>query len=269
MGLLDDIKNEAEGKNVKIQSSEERELEQKLNALFYLEKDIEKETEFVRMVMTRGQETQERKGLHASAIITPEKKFCYRAQILSLLYRQKQGENVPIGLKRIFEEGNAIHEKWQRLFIRGGYAEPEDCDRTRFNEQFELSYTPDIVATIEGERYVVEVKSVNTYQFKKMEHHSSGRIQLQLYMYLLGIEKGFTLCEDKNTQDFKVRLYKPEFERIQPYIHRLEEIQRGKEKVLNMGRIQRRREGCTSPGCELAVACSMCDVCWKKKKELL
>ena len=120
MGLLDQIKQEADKSGTKIQSTEEQQMEAKLNKLFYLEKDVEQETEFLRMVMTRGQETQERKGLHASAIIVSEDKFCIRQQLLSLFYKQKQGEQVPIGLKRIFSEGDAIHEKWQRLFIRGG-----------------------------------------------------------------------------------------------------------------------------------------------------
>ena len=117
---MDEIKREAEGNRTKIQSSQETELEHKLNALFYLDKNIKKETQFVKSVMTRGQETTERKGLHASAVIKSDNKFCYRQQVLSLFYKQAQGEQVPVGLKRIFEEGNAIHEKWQRLFVRGG-----------------------------------------------------------------------------------------------------------------------------------------------------
>ena len=47
-------------------------------------------------------------------------------QVLSLIYRQLQGEQLPVGLMRIFEEGNAIHEKWQRLFIRAGYSKAEE-----------------------------------------------------------------------------------------------------------------------------------------------
>ena len=43
MGLMDEIKREAEGNRTKIQSSQEAELEHKLNALHYLDKNIEKE----------------------------------------------------------------------------------------------------------------------------------------------------------------------------------------------------------------------------------
>ena len=157
MGLMDEIKKEADGNRTKIQSSQEAEMEHKLNALHYLDKNINKELQFLKSVMTRGQETTERKGLHASAILVSDDKFCYRQQVLSLFYKQAQGEQVPVGLKRIFTEGDAIHEKWQRLFIRGGYAMPLDCDYSKFDTDNDLSYTPDIIANIDGEQYVVEI----------------------------------------------------------------------------------------------------------------
>lgn len=269
MGLMDDIKKDATRTGAKIQTEEERELETKLNKLFYLSKDIENETKFIRQVMTRGQETQERKGLHASAIIVPGTKFCYRQQVLSLFYRQLQGEQTPVGLMRVFEEGNAIHEKWQRLFIRGGYAKPEDCDRTQFDEEHDLQYTPDIIATIDGEQYVVEIKSVNTYVFKKQNPHASGRKQLQLYMYLTGIHQGIVLQEDKNTQEFRANIYKYNPEEIQPYITRLEEIQYHKEWMKTKHKLIKRYTGCTGYTCDMAQKCPMRDVCYERSKERL
>ena len=111
MGLLDDIKKQATGNGTKIQSSDATVLEKCFNNMFFLEKDIDNETLFVKRVMTRGTESQERVGLHASALIKGEKDFCLRQQVLSLIYRQLQGEQIPVGLKRIYKEGNTIHEK--------------------------------------------------------------------------------------------------------------------------------------------------------------
>ena len=270
---MDEIKREAEGNRTKIQSSQETELEHKLNALFYLDKNIKKETQFVKSVMTRGQETTERKGLHASAVIKSDNKFCYRQQVLSLFYKQAQGEQVPVGLKRIFEEGNAIHEKWQRLFVRGGYAEPLDCDFSRFNEEFDLSYTPDIICEIDGQQYVVEIKSVNSFLFKNMQkkgtHHTDGRKQCQLYMYLTNIHNGIVLCEDKNTQEFRVYLYKASYKEVEPYIARLEKIQYYKHRLQDKGKLVTRHEKCTGYQCKMAEQCPMRDVCYGKKKERL
>lgn len=155
--------------------------------MFYTEHDIEEETKFIHQVMTRGLESQERVGLHASSLIVGDKVWCTRQEVLSLLYKQVQKENTSIGLLRIFEEGNAIHEKWQRLLIRAGYGKAKTMDRTRFNTEYEVSYTPDIVCRIpeffDGVM-VGEIKSVNSFSFKKMTEHPSAKKQLQLYMFL-------------------------------------------------------------------------------------
>lgn len=282
MGLLNDIKKSATRSGTKIQTSEAAELEKIFNKMFYLEKKIEEETQFVKLVMTRGLESQERVGLHASAIIVSDAQFCIRQQVLSLIYKQLQGEQVPIGLKRIFEEGNAIHEKWQRLFIRAGYAVPNTLDRTRFDPEYQLSYTPDIVCRIpeffDG-AMVGEIKSVNPHQFRKMSSHPSAQKQLQLYMHECIREakrkgtwngkdytKGFVLCDDKGGQDFKIFLYdySPEF--VAPYVDRLEAVQYHHERVINENKMVKRHEECTSYNCKLAAKCPMKDACWNKGK---
>ena len=157
MGILDEIKNDGMRNGTKVQNDEQKKLEGILNKMFYLDKNIEEETKFVNMVMTRGLESTERVGLHASAMIKGDKEFCIRQQVLSLMYKQLQGEQDPVGLKRIFEEGNAIHEKWQRLFIRAGYAKPNTLDRTRFDNEYMLSFTPDIVCRILRVKAVTKV----------------------------------------------------------------------------------------------------------------
>lgn len=270
MSMLDNIKKEAVGTMTKIQTTEEKELEAKLNTLFFLEKDIPKEIAFLKSVMTRGQETTERKGLHASAIITSEERFCYRQQVLSLFYKQKQGEQLSPSLKRIFAEGDAIHEKWQRLFIRAGYADMYDCDMTQHSVRDDLDFTPDIICTIDGVRMICEIKSVNTIQFKNMmknnKPHPTGKKQLFLYMYLTGIHKGFVLCEDKNTQEFRVNIYEYDEKEVSTYVKRLEQIQILKKRLTESNRMTRRHEKCNNYNCKMAEPCPMREVCWNKEK---
>ena len=269
MGIIDMMKKSAESNNTTIQSSKERELEQIFNKMFYLEKNIEEETKFVKQVMTRGLESQERVGLHASALIAPPSKYCIRQQVLSLLYRQDQGEQVPIGLMRIFEEGNAIHEKWQRLFIRAGYATAKDCDFTRYNKEYQISYTPDVIVDVPGfGQMVVEIKSMNTFSFKKLSEkgHPTGKKQCFFYMHLTGIHKGIVLCEDKNTQDFRVFYYDYDAEvTIEPR-ERAEMIQYYKQLVIDEHRMVKRVNGCNSPYCKRAEECPLRDACYNVGK---
>ena len=283
MGIIDQIRNDGARNGTKIQNDEQRKLEGILNKMFYLERDIEEETRFVNAVMTRGTNEQERTGLHGSSIIVSDKQFCVRQQVLSLEYKQLQGEQIPVGLKRIFEEGNAIHEKWQRLFIRGGYAKAKTLDRTRFDAEYNLSFTPDIVCRIpvfyDG-AMVGEIKSVNTYQFKEMQSHPSAHKQLQLYMHELIKQaklkgkwnckdylKGFVLCEDKNTQDFKVFIYDYDKDFVVPYVERLEEIKFHHDQLLETGKIVKNHPECKTYNCKMAEKCVMKEVCYGRTKE--
>lgn len=265
MGLVDDIKAEAKGNRTKIQSSDASALEKILNQMFYLPKDIQKETDFVRQVMTRGLETAERVGLHASALIVSDKKWCLRQQVLSLIYKQLQGEQISVGLKKIFEEGNAIHEKWQRLFLRAGYSNVDELDVTQFNKKYRVSFTPDIVCRI-PEFYdgvmIGELKSVNTFQFQKMQKHPSAWKQCQWYMYLYGVEKGFVLSEDKNTQETKIEVYDFDMEVVKPFIERCEEIKKHYNRVFKEGKMVSRPTDAKSAECKRCHDCPMRDACW-------
>lgn len=265
MGLINDIKKEAQGNRTKIQSSKASELEKILNNLFYLPKNVEKETAFVKQVMTRGLESQERVGLHASSLIVSDNDFCARQQVLSLIYKQLQGEQLNVGLLRIFEEGNAIHEKWQRMFLRAGYSEVEDLDKTQFNKKYMISFTPDIICNIpefyDG-KMVGEIKSVNTFQFQRMITHPSASKQLQWYMYLTGIKKGFVLCDDKNTQDFKLEVYDFDKEKVEPFIERAEVVKEAYDRVFKDGKMIKRPKFAKDINCKKCSKCAMRDACY-------
>lgn len=265
MGLIDTIKAEAGGKRIQIQSADAEKLQKIFNRMFYLPKDIEEETKFVNMVMTRGAESQERVGLHASAMLVGDKQFCCRQQVLSLIYRQEQGEQLSVGLLRIFEEGNAIHEKWQRLLIRAGYSKATDLDYTQFCDEYMMSFTPDIICTV-PEFYdgpmIGEIKSVNTFSFKKQTKHPSAWKQCQWYMHLTGIKKGFVLSEDKNTQDFRIEVYDYDPQLVAPFISRAEEIMYRYHRAVDDGKMVKRPDEAKSPDCKMCKECAMRDACW-------
>ena len=260
MSLSDRIKADATKTGTMIESTEATKLSQLFNQLFYLPKDIEGETQFVKLVMTRGLESQERVGLHASNMLVSDSAFCMRSQVLSLVYRQLQGEQVKVGLMRIFEEGNSIHEKWQRMFIRAGWSKPTDLDRTRYSEDYMMSFTPDIVCLIPDfcdEPMVGEIKSVNTFSFKKQTKHPSAWKQCQWYMHLTGIKKGFVISEDKNTQDFRVEVYDYDPDIVQPFIDRAESIVDAYHTLMRDHKMVARPSDAKKPDCKRCSGCPM------------
>lgn len=279
MGLIDSIKRDTIKNGSKIQTSDEQKLEEIFNKMFYLDKNIDEEVSFIKQVMTRGLEDTERKGLHASSMIVSDNQYCARQQVLSLIYKQLQGEQLPVNLMRIFAEGNAIHEKWQRMFIRAGYAKAKTLDRTRFNEEYMISYTPDIVCRIpeffEG-AMIGEIKSVNPFSFKKMTSHPSAKKQLQFYMFLCieeakkkgkwnGVDytKGFVLCDDKGTQSFKVFVYDYDPTSIDTFTERCESNKYYYDMLLKENKMVPRKSECTSyANCN--EKCPMKDACFNK-----
>lgn len=245
-----------------IQTTESMIIEQHLNKLFYVQPNYDLEIKMLQM--QAKQKSSDRYGLHASSMLESDNKFCYREQVLSLFYEQMQGEQVNQSLKRIFEEGNFIGEKWQRLFIRGGLGKPEDMDCSRFVKKYDLSYTPDAIITINKKRYIVEIKSQNTFQFKKQSGHPTGEKQCLFYQHLEGIHNGFALVEDKNDQTFKVLMVKYEEEFLGKQIERLENIQVYKKRLIQEKKMV--KGICPDVNCKRASECSMKDACFNVGK---
>ena len=225
-------------------------IERKLNALFRIPRE----------------NAEERKGLHASAIIASDSAFCIREQILSLFYKRNEEESISDGLLRIFAEGNAIHEKWQNMFERAGIARGiEDRGHSKL---FDLYMTPDAIIELNNKLYVVEIKSANTFSYKNMKtSHPSGTHQLQLYMHFLCIPRGFVLVEDKNTQEFKIFPVRYEPGHATPYVKRLYEINEAKENFLMDNTLPART--CKSVGCARASRCAMSNACFGISKKKL
>lgn len=236
-------------------------IEQKFNKLFYAPQQPELETSFVNSVLHRNGAQADRVGLHASSIIVGDTDFCYREQVLSLFFKQLQGKQIPVNLKRIFEAGNSIHEKWQRLFLRGGLSTVEDLDRSRFLEKYDLSFTPDAIITLAGTKYIVEIKSMNTYQFKQGNEHPSGKKQLYFYMWLCKIRHGIVLVEDKNNQNFSVFPYEFNPSIVAPFVDRLKEIRGYKNEFMHTKKLTAPKL-CDSSTCKRAQKCPMVEACF-------
>ena len=235
-------------------------LEQKLASLFYVKRNPIEESRFIKMLLEREGENQERVGLHASAMLASDNEFCLRQQVLSLLFKQLQNENISASLARVFEEGNSIHQKWQRLFIAAGLGKPEDMDKHRYIKKYELSYTPDARIHIFGEDVLVEIKSMNTYAFQKATSHPSGEKQLNFYLCLENLPWGFVLAEDKNTQDFKVFVVKRDKDAARQYLERLIDIKEAKGYFLESKKMPKRK--CKDCDCKQAQKCNMRDACF-------
>ena len=212
---------------------------------------------------------EKRVGLHASAIIDSDNHFCLRQQVLSLLFEMDQGEELPVKALQIFAAGSSIHEKWQNMIEKcsgekGNSIKLIKNEARSFSEEYELYFTPDTLAEIDYLPHVVEYKSMNTYAFqaalKSINPHPSARKQIQLYMFLTGIENGVILIEDKNTQEFMTYRVKFNYKEVLPYIDRLIEIKEAKKEFLESGELPNRK--CKNYTTKRAAECNMKSACF-------
>lgn len=167
---------------------------------------------------------EDRKGLHGSGIIVSDDQWCYREAILSLNHKSVEVKHSD-SLIRIFKHGNAVHDKWQNMFGKIGWA--DFVEARCYSELWELLSTPDLIVTIDNKVYIGEIKSMNSMSFRKAVKgagHPSGRKQCILYMYLFGIPNGFVLMENKDTQEYDIEYVTFDlkaFEEVEKFIERL------------------------------------------------
>lgn len=217
----------------------------------------------------KTEQHEERYGLHASAILASDNEFCYREQLLSLFFKMNQGENLPIKTLKIFAQGNAMHEKWYKMFRACGI--DVAIERTLFLPEYDLNFTIDALLNFKKsgdpkDELIIDVKSQSTFAFKKQKGHPSGEKQINFYMWALtkytGIphKKGFVLVDSKDDQEIKPVPVHYDKEKNEPYIARLEQIQEDK-KVFLKDHIAPKRK-CNNPECKRAKECGMRDACW-------
>lgn len=237
MGIKDAIKNKSKG------NFEKMIIERKLNKLF---------------LMDNKHDIEERRGLHASSVVGPKSSFCYREQVLSLIYKMNNDKNdLPIRLLKIFRAGNDIHEKWQGMFEEANI--DIGIEERRYSKKYDFYMTPDAIIKVNGKAYVVEIKSQNTFAFKKQDDHK-GRIQLNLYMHFLGIPRGFVLVEDKNNQEFKVYMHEYNPQMVKKHIKRLVKTHKYKSLLLKRGKMV--KGICKNKNTKRAKKCGMRDACF-------
>lgn len=207
----------------------------------------------------------ERVGLHASSILKGEDHFCYREMVLALFFKQDQGADLPLKMLKIFAAGNAIHEKWYRLFRKAGI--DVAIERTLFLDDYDLSFTIDALLDILGEEVVCDVKSQGTFIFKKAKGHPSGEKQVNFYLWALTVytgvphRRGFVLVDNKDSQELRIVPVIYSKEKVRPYVERLKKIQELKKDFLVRGKLPPRKFD--DPNCKRCAECNLRSACWK------
>ena len=220
MSIINILSASSGHSNLNVISEFEKELDSLFNDLNREEYNIE---------MYGG---DKKKGFHPSSLSTST---CKRK-----IYMDYMGLSGDVGnrLRRIFDNGHDVHDRWQKYLTRSGKIgsqfklwgnwrckkcnklfeeqfEPECCGKVKYAEvpladkERDIVGKADGILVFHGVRYLLEIKSINSAGFSKLNSaKKEHRKQAMIYARTLGVETILFLYEDKNTQNMKLFLDK-------------------------------------------------------------
>lgn len=121
----------------------------------------------------------------------------------AVFFKFKNAPREPIDarLMRIFEHGENIHRSIFNILYRLRLGVTTEVS---IPSQEIISGRADAILCMNGENYVLDIKSINSMLFRKLlEPKIENVYQLQLYMHYFDIKKGMLLYVDKDQQEMK------------------------------------------------------------------
>jgi len=222
----------------------------------------------------RSNEDQ-RRGLHASDVLAPEADWCCRRYVLHSLFPAEEHlppEPAPWDWRRqsVFSHGWELHRKWQKLFREAGLAvwneaaQSYELDLTHYDQASGLFFSPDAVIRWGGRVWVVEIKGYRAEEWERLRQSPApperAWLQCNLYLHLLQKEVGILLIENKNTQEFFLRLVQHQPEAARPFLERARSVQQALSLAREQGTWPERR--CLAPSEARARSCPLRRVCF-------
>lgn len=121
----------------------------------------------------------------------------------SVFFKFKNAPREPMDARilRIFERGENIHRSIFNILYRLRLGVVTEIP---IPSQEIISGRADAILCIGNENYVLDIKSINSMIFKRMQEPKEENVlQIQLYLHYFNIKKGILLYIDKDQQEMK------------------------------------------------------------------
>lgn len=106
-------------------------------------------------------------------------------------------------LKRIFENGNFVHQRYYKYFAEMGILRAVEIKA--IDDDLFAGTADCILSDNSGVIWLVDIKSCNSWVFKKLkEMKPAHKLQILGYMHFMNINQGMVLYENKDDQDIKI-----------------------------------------------------------------
>ena len=116
-------------------------------------------------------------------------------------FKNAPGEKADPRILRIFEHGEYLHRNIFNILYRLRIGVVTEV---KIPEQEIISGRADAILCLDGENYVLDIKSMNSMVFRKLSSPKEENVcQIQLYLHYFKIKKGILLYIDKDQQEIK------------------------------------------------------------------
>ncbi len=217
-----------------------------------------------------------RDGLHASSVLESDADFCVRQHVLadSFLDERQQKEQYLSALQK-FLHGWQIHEKWQYKLLKSTGLVLWNHSMGEYElgqEELYRRVPPDHVGTSMANLLGTYEKAhdkrpgiVGATLQEAMGRNKSIRSaypQVQLYMHLLGLQKGVILVENKNTQDFILWIVDYDASVVTKPLARAKDVKEANQEYYDLGILPERI--CATRNDARAKRCPFRDACFNR-----
>jgi hypothetical protein len=125
---------------------------------------------------------------------------------------------------RVFDNGHAVHRRL--LGYLDGIGVLKESEAPVQNEEYEIVGHADGIIVMEGQEGVLEIKSMNSRGFYSAhEPKPEHLVQVNIYMFCLGIPRGCLLYECKDNQKLKEFYVKNDPVILNPVLEKIRYVQ--------------------------------------------
>lgn len=137
-------------------------------------------------------------------------------------FKQAPKEKMDPRILRVYETGEVLHRNIYNILYRLKIGLTTEIP---IPPQEIVSGRADAILCINGENYVLDIKSINSMIFRGLSSPKPEHMgQVQLYMHFFNIKKGIILYLDKDKQDIKEFIFEYDDNLVQKLLGGLKEL---------------------------------------------
>ena len=191
--------------------------------LLYAVEQVQEQAHYrlVPRVVKRARRRRQRVGyVHVTDLLQP----CDRVLAARLLGYRLPQERVSHRLRRIFDNGQYMHMRWQNYFLSLPVAFEVEINVPL--QRWPIVGEADIIVRHkEFGRLVVELKSMNGTRWKALKVAEPENVrQVNTYVNVADADGSLVWYESKDDQDCKIYYHKPQPEEFAPLLERVEDV---------------------------------------------